>query len=371
MRARSSVTRPVLLALLLVGAVGSLSGGVYGAFFATTSNPSSALAAKRVFPGDRTTSAWSLSDAVDGTAADASDPIAFDDALSKTTKAWTTTWSATRYVEFDYPATLPDGLSVSGATFEFRYRPATATDTVCFYLEVRSVSSGSLVATYGSTGTPAGCVTGAAYTTVSTSLPAVSTTTIANDLRVRAYMQKQDGARAIVLDSARVTGTHHGAFALYPALHVDRADGTVATIPWSFATAGDSATFFSGRWPTAYNANRWIELGTSGFVPAGATVTGAELTHTYRSGRNGTPFCYYLEAYVAGGLIGSYGSTSSDISCNSSNATWATDVVPMPEVNTVARANNLVIRLYGKSTTAGGRESEHDRVDVTFTWELD
>jgi len=352
MRARSSVTRPVLLALLLVGAVGSLSGGVYGAFFATTSNPSSALAAKRVFPGDRTTSAWSLSDAVDGTAADASDPIAFDDALSKTTKAWTTTWSATRYVEFDYPATLPDGLSVSGATFEFRYRPATATDTVCFYLEVRSVSSGSLVATYGSTGTPAGCVTGAAYTTVSTSLPAVSTTTIANDLRVRAYMQNQDGARAIVLDSARVTGTHHGAFALYPALHVDRADGTVATIPWSFATAGDSATFFSGRWPTAYNANRWIELGTSGFVPAGATVTGAELTHTYRSGRNGTPFCYYLEAYVAGGLIGSYGSTSSDISCNSSNATWATDVVPMPDRAAASAARAPALRRFMSPPTA-------------------
>ncbi len=371
MRARSSVTRPVLLVLLVVGVVGALSGGVYGAFFATTSNPSSALSAKRIFPGDRTTSAWSFTDAVNGTATDASDPIAFDDALSKTTKAWATTWSATRYVEFDYLTTQPDGLAVSGATFDFRYRPATATDTVCFYLEVRSVSSGSLVATYGSTGTPAGCVTGAGYTTVSTSLPAVSTTAIANDLRVRAYMRNQNGARAIVIDSARVTGSHHGAFTLYPSLHVDRADGTVQTNSWSFATAGDSATFFSGRWPTAYTANRWIELGTSGFVPAGATVTGAELTHTYRSGRSGTPFCYYLEAYVSGGLIGSYGSTSSDISCNSSNSTWTTDVVPMPEVDTVARANNLVIRLYGKSTSAGGRESEHDRVHVTFTYELD
>ena len=371
MRARSSAVRRALLALLVLGAVGAATGGVYGAFLATTSNPASALSAKRIFPGDRATSAWSFTDAVNATATNASDPIAFADALSKTTKSWATTWSATRYLEFDYPATLPAGLSVTGATFQFRYRPATAADTVCFYLEVRSVSSGTLVATYGSSGTPAGCVTGASYTTVSTSLPAVSTTAVANDLRIRAYMRNETGARAIVVDSATVTGSHHGSFTLYPALHVDRADGTVQTNPWQFAAAGDGATFFSGRWLTGYDPARWIELGTSGFVPAGATVTGASLVHTYRSGRNNTAFCYYLEAYSGGNLIGSYGSTSSDISCNSSNTTWATDTVPMPEVNTVSRANDLVIRLYGKSTSSGGRESEHDLVRVTFTYSLD
>ncbi len=371
MRIRPRLLRRTLLALLVLGIVGSVTGGVYGAFFSTTANPAGPLSAKRIFPGDRTTSAWSFSDAVDATAADASDPIAFADSLSKTTNAWATTWSATRYLEFDYMSTLPDGLSVSGASFDFRYRPATASDTVCFYLEVRSIASGSVLATYGSTGTPAGCVTGASYTTVSTSLPIVSTTATANDLRVRAYMRNQSGARAIVLDSATVSGSHHGSFTLYPARHVDRADGTVQTNPWQFAAAGDGSTFFSGRWGTTYSSTRWLEFGVNAFVPAGATVTGAELTHTYRSGRNATPFCYYLEAYDSGGLIGSYGSTSSDISCNASNSTWATDVVPMPEVNTVNEANTLVIRLYGKSTSAGGRESEHDLVHVAFTYELD
>lgn len=370
MRNRSSVLRRTLLALLLLGVLSAATGGVYGAFFATTQNPSSALSAKRVFPGDRTTSAWGFTDAVNGTPADASDPIAFDDTLSKTTKIWATAWSSTRYLEFDYMASLPAGLSVSGATFNFRYRPATSTDTVCFYVEVRSASYGSLLATYGSTGTPAGCATGSAYTTVSTALPVVSTTAGANDLRIRAYMRNQSGARAIVLDSATVTGSHHGPFTLRPALHVDRADGTVQTNPWQFAAAGDAVTFSSARWLTGYNPSRWIELATSGFVPAGATVTGATLTHTYRSGRSNTPFCYYLEAYSGGALIGSYGSTASDISCNSSNVTWSTDTVAMPEVNTVARANDLVIRLYGKSTSSSGRESEHDLARVTFTWEL-
>ena len=43
MRTRSSQAHRALLALLVLGAVGATAGGVYGAFFATTSNPASAL----------------------------------------------------------------------------------------------------------------------------------------------------------------------------------------------------------------------------------------------------------------------------------------------------------------------------------------
>jgi hypothetical protein len=368
---RSSLARRALLALLLVGAAGAATGGVYGAFLATTSNPASALSAKRIFPGDRTTSAWGFRDAADGSSADVSDPIAFADSLSKTTKAWATTWSATRYLEFDYLPSLPDGLSVSGASFDFRYRPATSGDSVCFYFEVRSIASGSVVATYGSSGTPVACITGAPYTTVSTPIPAVSTTGVANDLRIRVYMRNATAARAIVLDAATVSGSHHGAFTLYPAPHVDRADGTVQANPWSLAAAGDGTQYLSTRWSTAYAADRWLELDVRAFVPSGATVTGASLTHAYRTNFGAATFCYYLETYDGSTLIGSHGSTSSDQGCNSSTTTWSTDTVPLPEVNTVSRANNLVIRLYGKSSAGGGRESQHDVVGVTFTYSLD
>lgn len=371
MRARSSVTRPVLLALLVVGVVGALSGGVYGAFLATTSNPSSALSAKRIFPGDRTTSSWGVTDAADASAADVSDPIAFADSLSKTTKAWATTWSATRYLELDYVASRPEGLAVSGASFDFRYRPATSGDSVCFYFEVRSVASGSVVATYGSSGSPVACVTGAAYTTVSTPIPAVSSTDVANDLRIRVYMRNATAARAIVMDAATVSGTAHAAFTLYPTLHVDRADGTVQTNPWSLAAAGDGSGLLTTRWSTAYAAGRWLDFDVDAFVPSGATVTGASLTHAYRTNFGAATFCYYLETYDDTTLIGSHGSTSSDLGCNASTTTWSTDTVPLPEVNTTSRANNLVIRLYGKSSAGGGRESQHDRVHVTFTYELD
>ena len=371
MRTRSSLARRALLALIVVGAVGATAGGVYGAFFATTSNPASALSAKRIFPGDRATSAWGLRDAADASSATVSDPIAFADSLSKTTKSWATTWSGTRYLEFDYVPSRPAGLPVSNASFDLRYRPATSGDSVCFYLEVRSISSGSLVATYGSSGSPLACVTGASYTTVSTPIPAVSTTDVANDLRIRVYMRNATAARAIVMDTATVSGTSYDAFTLYPTLHVDRADGTAQTNPWSLASAGDGSQYLTTRWATAYNANRWIELDVSAFVPSGATVTGASLTHAYRTNFAAATFCYYLETYDASTLIGSHGSTSSDQGCNASTTTWSTDTVPLPEVNSVSRANNLVIRLYGKSSAGGGRESQHDLVDVTFTYELD
>ena len=369
MRLPSSVAPRALLALLVLGAVGAATGGVYGAFFATTSSPPSPLSAQRIFSGDRTTSAWGVNDAADGTAADVSDPIAFADSLSKTTKSWATTWSATRYLELDYVPTRPDGLPVSSPTFDLRYRPATSGDSVCFYFEVRSIASDSVVATYGSTGSPVACVTGASYTTVSTPIPAVSTTDVANDLRIRVYMRNATAARAIVMDMATVTGTTYDAFTLYPALHVDRADGTVQTNPWSLAADGDGSYLLTTRWATSYNAGRWVELDLNGFLPTGATVTGATLTHTYKTNFNAATVCYYLETYSGGSLIGSHGSTSSDISCTST--AWQTDTIPLPEVNTAARANDLVLRIYGKSSAGGGRESQHEVVGVTFTYELD
>jgi hypothetical protein len=370
MRAPSNALRVALLALLVAGLVGGGTGAVHSAFFSTTSNPTSNFTAKRIFPGDRTTSAWDFQDAADGSAATVSDPLAFADGTAKTTKNWATTFSATRYLEFDMVASRAAGLAVTSPTFDFRYRPTTATDNVCFYIEVRSIASGSLIATYGSSGSPLQCVTGAAYTTVSTPIPAISTTDLMNDLRLRVYARNVTGARSIQVDAATVGGSAYDTFTLYPNLHVDRADGTVQTNLWSLATADGAVYYATGNWTTAYSATRWVTFGVDGYVPSGATVTGATLTHTYRSARNGSNLCYYFEVYDGATLVGSHGSTGSDVSCNSSNATWVTDTVPLPEVNSVSRANNMVIKLYAKSS-APARGSEHDRVHVTFSYYLD
>jgi len=370
MRAPSSSLRIALLALLVAGLLGGGTSAVYAAFFSTTANPTSNFSAKRIFPGTRTTSAWSVSDAADASAADVSDPLAYVDAIAKTTKSWATSFSATRYLEFDLVASRAAGLAVSSPTFDFRFRPTTATDTVCFYFEVRSISSGSLINTYGSSGSPVQCVTGASYTTVSTPIPAISTTDLMNDLRVRTYVRNNTGARSIQVDLATVSGSAYDAFTLYPVLHVDRADGTVQTNPWSLATAGDGVDHGTGNWATSYNASRYVTFGVDGFVPSGATVTGATLTHAYRSARNGSNICYYFEVYDGATLVGSHGSTSSDVSCNSSNSTWVTDTVSLPEVTSVSRANNMVIKLYAKSSNPA-RGSEHDLVEVDVDYYLD
>jgi hypothetical protein len=368
MSTRSSAVRWLLVVVVAAGLLGSV-GSVFAAFNGATSNSGNSFSAKRIFPDDRSTSAWAVRDAADATSADVSDPFAFADGVAQTTGNWSTAFSATRYLEFDLNASRAAGLAVTSPTFDFRYRPSTSTDNVCFYFEVLSITSGSVIATYGSSGTPVQCVTGASYVTVSTPIPAISTTDLMNDLRVRVYARNVTGARSIQVDMATVGGTAYSAFTLYPTSVVDRASGTATTIPWKLALA-DATAVITGNWTTAYAANRWIEFDVDAFVPAGATVTGASLTHRYRSNRNGSNVCYYLEVYDGATLVGSHGSTGSDISCNASNVTWASDTVPLAEITSVSRANNMTIRLYGKSS-APARGSEHDLVTVTVTYELD
>ena len=370
MRRPRKTLRIALLAVIVAGVLGGGTGAVHAAWFSSTSNPTSSFSAKRIFTAARTTYSWDVNDQSSGTNTNVGDPFwATGDSLVRTTKAWATSFAATRYLDFDLVASRPAGLTVTSPTFDFRFRPSTGTDTVCFYFEVRSIGSGSVIATYGTALAPVQCVTGTSYTTVSTPIPAISTTDLMNDLRVRVYVRNNTGARAIQVDQAKVSGTDFDSFTLYPTSHVDRADTTVLTIPWSLAAA-DGTAYLTSNWATGYSGTRYLTFGVDGYVPAGATVTGATLTHRYRSNRNGSNFCYYLEVYDGATLVGSHGSTSSDVSCNSSNTTWVSDTVPLTEITSVSRANNMVIRLYGKSGSPA-RASEHDLVQVDITYYLD
>jgi autotransporter-associated beta strand protein len=109
----------------------------------------------------------------------------------------------------------------------------------------------------------------------------------------------------------------------------------------------------SSPWATSFSPSRHLDLEFPAYVAAGSQVSGATFTHTYRSELAGDTICTYLEVYAGPTLLGTHGSAGSPLSCNGT-AAWRTDVVALPEVDSVTRANSLRVVLYVRSS-AGGR----------------
>ena len=139
---------------------------------------------------------------------------------------------------------------------------------------------------------------------------------------------------------------------------------TSATV--TIVVASTAYTSSSG-WSTSFSTSRYIAVDFPGYVPAGSVVAGAVFTHTYRSAVSGDTTCYYFEVYQGGTLIGTHGSAGSPVSCNATWA-WATDVVSLPEVDSVARANNVRIVMYVRNS--GAAQSLHRLMTVGVDYSL-
>ena len=76
---------------------------------------------KRIFPGVRSSAAWNVRDASGGSAeTNSDDTLSYSDALVTTTGNWATAFASNRYVEFDFNAPRPGGVTVSSAQFNYR-----------------------------------------------------------------------------------------------------------------------------------------------------------------------------------------------------------------------------------------------------------
>jgi hypothetical protein len=225
----------VLLAIASVVSVAVATIGLSLAVFTAQQDQSAIFGSKAVFPGERVTPAFRVGDVSSGTEIDRSNSFAFAaDGLATTTSAWSTAFAADRYVEFDVNDSLASGLALSGATFEFRFASSGA-GQACYYFEVRRISNGAVVRAHGDSGSPVGCVSGTTLTSFSTAIPSASSTSIANDLRIRLF-GRESGAGPVVVDVATVSGwTPYQAFTLYPVMFRDAADTTLEIIPWGLA----------------------------------------------------------------------------------------------------------------------------------------
>jgi hypothetical protein len=260
---------------------------------------------------------------------------------------------------------LPAGKTVTGANFNFRFAATASTRTACFYFDIRRVSTGTVLATDGSSAAPVGCVTGTTQQTFTTSLAEVNTSAIANDLRVRVYV-KDSGGSTINADMATVTGSSAGtAFTLYSDISTDSATGTATAFPWGIAAAGDSAAYSSlANWTTAFGSTRYLSMTFPAYVPTGAAVSGVTFKHVYRPLTTGST-CWYFEVYSGATLLGTHGSAASPVSCNSTTS-YVTDTTSLPEVTTAAQANNLTIRMYVRNSGTLKSQDDQDLLSITY-----
>jgi hypothetical protein len=368
------VTRPrnlVLAALVLAGLAAGAVAVTYSAFHGTTSNPTSSFSAKRVFPGTRTTASWTIRDAAGGGAeTNADDPLAVSgDGLVKTNGTnWATTFSATKYLEFDYDGHLPAGIAASGATFNLRIVGATAADTICWYVATYVKSTGTLITDHGS-GSATCAANPASPATVS--LSELTTTDHVNDLTVRVYVRDATAARKSNVDVATVTGTYLStSFTQNEISYNDFSSGASVRTAWTLWSDADSTSYTTAGWGTAFAGTKYVRLvlGSLG-IPTGATVTAATLTFAYHSA-TGSTISWYCDVLSGGSTIGTHGSSTTPISSTASTTTPQTDSVSLSEVNTVARANDVTVKAYMKSST-NNKAALLDKVTLDVTWFLD
>lgn len=362
------------LAIALVAAAVALSTGAgfaVAAFVATTSNPSNTFSSASSFASQTVTPGYDLRDASGGAAETNSTwSLAFDDSRLFRTKVWASAYAATRYVEFNMSSPLPPGRQTPTANFRIRLASAggTGSGNACFWFEVRRASTGAVLGTHGSSGSPVACSTGTTQTTSTTDISAdFSGTTIANDLRIRVYGW-ETGAKAWDVESASVTGTTPlGSFTLYPNSVSDAADTTPASTVWSQAVSGDGVFYTTaGNFSNVFSTTRYIKVAFPAYVPAGSTITSASFTHAYKANTSGDTACWYFEVYNGAALIGTHGSSASPISCNSTTS-FVSNTVSIPEVDTVAEANNVMVKMFFRMST-NNRKTQHDYSALTVDY---
>jgi hypothetical protein len=337
--------------------------------FSSLASNGATLSTKRIFAGVR--SAWpsDVRDASGGAAeTNSSDVLSYADGLTVTTKSWSSAFAATRFDDFDFSGGSPAAVPVTSATFNFTFVPSRTNDDACFYVEVRRASTNALLGTHGSSGSPSACSTGSTVAATVSVSSEVTNTDIANDLRIRVYANNSTN-RPLKIDLASVSiTTPWFTTTLFEKRWDDEANAAAAVVLWPFVATDGTAYTTVGNLATAFNAARYLKFTPNQAVPAGAAISGAQVQFAYKSATNGDTTCWYFEVYDGATLIGTHGSSGTPVSCNATTS-YVTNTVSIPEVDTVAEANSLVLKAYLRNS--GSRKASIELVQVDLSYYLD
>lgn len=366
----SGLRRPVRWGVAVGAAVAMFvtTSAALAAFSSLDSNGAT-LSTKRIFAGVR--SAWpsDVRDASGGAAeTNSSDVLSYADGLTVTTKNWSSAFAATRFDDFDFSGGRPAAVPVTSATFNFTFAPSRSNDDACFYVEVRRASTNALLGTHGSSGSPSACSTGSTVAATVSVSSEVTNTDIANDLRIRVYANNSTN-RPLKIDLASVSiTTPWFTTTLFEKRWDDEANAAAAVVLWPFVATDGTAYTTVGNLATAFNAARYLKFTPNQAVPAGAAISSAQVQFAYKSATNGDTTCWYFEVYDGATLIGTHGSSGTPVSCNATTS-YVTNTVSIPEVDTVAEANSLVLKAYLRNS--GSRKASIELVQVDLSYYLD
>src|SRR3954447_1932456 len=182
-------------------------------------------------------------------------------------------------MDIDYDSVAPAGVTPQSVTFNFDVADDNAdTKKTCFYFEVRRASTGTVLGTFGSSGSPIACgASSVQQETVTSIVSAVSSTDIANDLRIRVFAS-DEGNNTFRIDRATVSTKAYGkTWTEYAQSSSDAFDTTPATTTWGPAKADGSGYTTGSNWPTAFSATKFLELTFPSNAPGSGTLVSAKL----------------------------------------------------------------------------------------------
>jgi len=345
------------------------TSAAFAAFTSLATDGGASLSTQRIFAGTR--SAWpsDVRDASGGAAeTNSSDTLSYADGTTATTKSWSSAFGATRFDDFDFSGGRPAAVAVTSATFNFTFAPSRSNDGACFYVEVRRASTNALLGTHGSSGSPSACSTGTTVSATVSISAEVTSTDDANDLRLRVYANNSTN-RPLKIDLASVSiTTPWFTTTLFEKRWDDEANAAAAVVLWPFVATDGTAYMTVGNLATAFNAARYLKFTPNQAVPAGAAISSAQVQLAYKSATNGDTTCWYFEVYNGATLIGTHGSSGTPVSCNATTS-YVTNTVSIPEVDTVAEANSLVLKAYVRNS--GSRKASIELVQVDLSYYLD
>ncbi|HTS73781.1 MAG TPA: hypothetical protein VMG74_08725, partial [Gaiellaceae bacterium] len=188
------------------------------------------------------------------------------------------------------------------------------------------------------------------------------------DLRIRVYANNSTN-RPIRIELASVTLTTPNVTATaFEKRWDDEANAAAAVTLWPLVATDGTAYTSAANFATTFSTTRYLKFTPNEAIPTGATISSAQVEFAYKSNTAGNTMCWYFEVYNGATLIGTHGSSAAPVSCNATTA-YVTDLVSVPEVNTVAEANAVVLKVYMRNS--GSRKASVELVQLDLGYYLD
>lgn len=326
-------------------------------------------------PTHPTVLASSVDDRTTGTSNVTRFPLDAVDAMTLSTGSFGPSPSADRYLDIlqatglyqSTPTVLP------GASLRARIAFAAPADGVaaCVYAEVRSASTGALIATVGSDAEPIGCVIGTAQSTFDAMVPGSSWSGAQlDDLRLR-LIGWVAGGGALALDRAGLVASWSGAdVALQTTAVVDASSGTAAAPvpnPMSGSLGSTRLDLGGVSLSTSFSGSRFAQFAFPAVVPADARVSGGSIALDWSSDV-ADQVCWFAQIRNGNTVLATRGGSAARPTCRGdASASADADRLLLPAL-AAGRAGNLNVRIYFRTRDGKAKWIRVDRAELSISW---